>query len=228
MARDQVRVEREAQQPQAVVEVVLPERRVELEQLLAAPDVVDEQVEPAVVGVDPLDERGDLRRVEVVDRDGDPLAAGRGDQLRGLLDRLRAVVPPSAARGCCGRCSRRCARLAERDRDAAPGAAGRAGDERDRRPASRSRGTGSTPRGAGGARAPAPPRARARRRAAGRRRASRRTPGRRAATVTTGSTVERIDAVVGPDAREAGEEQADRPDRRDDREAGEPAPAGRA
>jgi hypothetical protein len=41
----------------AVVEVVLPHRRVPLEQPLAAPDVVDEHVEPPLLGVDALNER---------------------------------------------------------------------------------------------------------------------------------------------------------------------------
>ena len=61
VARDQVRVDREPQQPQAGVEVVLPHRRVPLEEVLGAPDVVDEHVEAAVLGVDALDERRDLR-----------------------------------------------------------------------------------------------------------------------------------------------------------------------
>jgi hypothetical protein len=128
---DEVGVEGEAQQPQPALEVVLPERRAPLEEVLGAPDVVDEHVEAAVVGVDALDEPRHLVGVQVVDRDGDALAAGRGDQLGGLLDRLRAVdlgapLARAAARRVDGR-----ARLAQRHRDAAAGAPRRAGDERD-------------------------------------------------------------------------------------------------
>ena len=78
--------------PQPVVEVVLPHRLVPLEQLLAAPDVVDQHVEPALLGVDALDQRPHLLGHEVVDPHGDAPAARRGDQLGGLLDRLRPVV----------------------------------------------------------------------------------------------------------------------------------------
>ena len=46
VAGDQVRVDRQAQHPQPLLEVVLPHRRVPLEQQLAAPDVVDQHVEP--------------------------------------------------------------------------------------------------------------------------------------------------------------------------------------
>ena len=132
VAGDQVRLDREVEQPQAVGEVVLPHRRVPLEQLLAAPDVVDEHVEAALLGVDALDERLDLVGLEVVGRDGDAVAAGGRDELGGLLDRLRAVVlRAGGARAAAGAVDGG-AGLAERDGDAAAGAAGRAGDERDR------------------------------------------------------------------------------------------------
>ena len=92
VAGDQVRVDGQAQQPQPGGEVVLPERRVPLEQPLAAPDVVDEQVEAPVLGVDPLHERLDGGRLEMVDRDRDPEAARGGHELGGLLDRLGPAV----------------------------------------------------------------------------------------------------------------------------------------
>ena len=68
---------------------------------------------------------------QVVDRDGDALAAGGADELGGLLDRLRPVVlrPPLPGRAT-GAVDRR-ARLAERDRRAPSRTAGRARDERD-------------------------------------------------------------------------------------------------
>jgi hypothetical protein len=129
MARDQVRVDRQAQQPQPPVEVVLPDRRVPLEQALAAPDVVDQHVEAAALGVDALHERPDLRRLEVVGGDRDPLAAGRADELGGLVDRLRPVVLRAPPAGAAAAAVDRGAGLAECDGDAAPGAAGGAGHE---------------------------------------------------------------------------------------------------
>ena len=93
VARDQVRVDGEPQHPQAAVEVVLPQRRVPLRQVLAAPDVVDQHVEAVLLGVDALHERLDLHRLEVVDRDGEAPAAGGLDELGGLLDRLRPGCP---------------------------------------------------------------------------------------------------------------------------------------
>ena len=132
VAGDQVGLDGEVEQPQAVGEVVLPDRRVPLEELLAAPDVVDEHVEPALLVVDAAHERLDLGGLEVVGRDGDALASGGGDELRRLLDRLRAVVlRAGGARAAAGAVDGG-AGLAERDGDAAAGAAGRAGDERDR------------------------------------------------------------------------------------------------
>ena len=131
MARDQVRLEREPEQAQPGVEVVLPHRRVPLEQVLGAPDVVHEHVEAAVLGVDPLDQAADLPGLQVVDRDGDSLAARRGHELGGLLDRLGPVdLGAAPARAAAGRVDRR-PRLAERDGDAAAGAPRRPGDQRD-------------------------------------------------------------------------------------------------
>ena len=59
---------------------LLPERRREARAvvlLVAAPGVVDQHVEAAVVGVDARDERLDLRRVGVIADDADPGAAAR-------------------------------------------------------------------------------------------------------------------------------------------------------
>jgi hypothetical protein len=49
MARDQVGLDREAQEPQAAVEVVLPHGLVPLEEMLGAPDVVHQHVEAALL-----------------------------------------------------------------------------------------------------------------------------------------------------------------------------------
>ena len=53
-------VDGEPEQAQPVLEVVLPDRLVPLEQLLATPDVVHQDVEPAAFRSDPGDERLDL------------------------------------------------------------------------------------------------------------------------------------------------------------------------
>jgi hypothetical protein len=125
-----VRVERQVQQPKPGLQVVLPDRRVPLEQLLAAPDVVDQHVEPAVVAVDPPDQVRDLLGLEMVGLHRDPRAAGGRDELGGLLDRLRAVVlRPLLARRAAGAVDGR-PRLPQRDGRPAAGAARRAGDER--------------------------------------------------------------------------------------------------
>jgi hypothetical protein len=70
-------------------------------QRVTAPDVVDQYVQPALLVVDPPHQVVDLLGDQVVDRHGDAGAAGRGDQLGGLLDGLRPVdlrpVPAGAA-----------------------------------------------------------------------------------------------------------------------------------
>ena len=128
---DQVGVDGEPEEAEAVREVVLPDRLVPLEEPLAAPDVVDEDVEPARLRPDPRDERRDRLRVEVVDGDGGGTPARGRDQLGGLLDRLGAVVfGARRPRRAAGDIDRR-AGGAELGGDAAAGAAGGAGDERD-------------------------------------------------------------------------------------------------
>ena len=92
MGRDEVRVDPQVQEAQAVGEVVLPDRGVPLGELLAAPDVVDQYVQPARLGPDALHQPLHLLRHQVVDPQRDAPPAGRGDQVRRLLDRLRAGV----------------------------------------------------------------------------------------------------------------------------------------
>jgi hypothetical protein len=69
-----VRVDCQAQEPQPVLEVVLPERRLPLEQQFPTPDVVDDDVKPPALGIDPLYKRLDLTSLEMVDCDRDPYA----------------------------------------------------------------------------------------------------------------------------------------------------------
>src|SRR5581483_8082041 len=110
-----------------------PERLVPLHVAIAAEDVVDEDVEPGVLPLDPRDELADRRRILVVDHERRAVAARGGQQLPGLLDRLgpadlRRPGSPATAAG--GVDEEPCAR--ELDGDRATGAAGGAGDERDR------------------------------------------------------------------------------------------------
>ena len=94
--RDEVGVDGEPEDPQALVEVVLPDRRVPVGRTafeqLAAPDVVDEQVDVAVVVPDPLGQARHLVGVEMVDSHGDSRATEVGDDVRRLLDGLPTVV----------------------------------------------------------------------------------------------------------------------------------------
>jgi hypothetical protein len=69
--------------------------------------------------------------VEVVDRDRDPGAAGRGDQLSGLLDGLRPVEFGAALAGGPAGGVDGGPGGAELDGDLPAGASGRPGDERD-------------------------------------------------------------------------------------------------
>ena len=102
-------VDRLAQQRETGVEVLLPQRVLPVGQRVAAPDAVHEHVEPAVLGLDPLDQRADLLRVAVIDAHSDragTLAARPGGEIapwaipqrpgllgqrRRFVDRLRAV-----------------------------------------------------------------------------------------------------------------------------------------
>ena len=230
VARDQVRVDRQAQEPQAVVEVVLPHRRVPLEEVLGAPDVVDEHVEAALLGVDPRDQGRDLRGVEVVDRDRDPLATRRRHELGGLLDRLRPVdLGAPLARRAAGRVDGR-ARLAEADGDAASGAAGRPGDEGDAAFQWSLMPSASVRVADRGAR-PAPEHEHGgeHERAAGELDGPSVSPNTRNAssTVTRGSTVARIDAASGPTRRRPAKKRPIAATVETSARHGEPAPARR-
>jgi hypothetical protein len=129
-----MRLDAEPQNPQALLQVELPDRRIPLRrpalQHFSAPDVVDEHVDAAVLGADMFGQRCDLRRFEMIDGDGYTLAAQTGHQLGGLLDRLGPVIVGSrghiGARAAASRADHRRAGLAEHGGDAAAGAARRA------------------------------------------------------------------------------------------------------
>ena len=110
----------------------LPERGLVVErELVAAPRVVDEQVEPAVVSLDPLEEPLYLSVLRVVASDRDPGAAALRHLVGGVVDgagpvegrRLAADAPPSDVDGG--------ALLAKHERDPLPATAASPGDERD-------------------------------------------------------------------------------------------------
>ena len=132
MAGDDVGLDRLSEQREPVLERVLPERHRPLGERIAAPDVVDEDVElPAVFALDARQQLVDLVWVAVVDPDGDAVSAGGTDQLGGLLDRLGPVHRrPLSSGGAPGDVDGR-ARGAELGGDAAPGAPRASGNERD-------------------------------------------------------------------------------------------------
>src|SRR5918995_6943892 len=78
---------------------MLPDRYVPLRQQLTAPDVVDQHVEPAVLGVDSGRERLHLPGLQMIDLDRNTLPAGRGDRLGRLFNGFRTVVLRSLCSG---------------------------------------------------------------------------------------------------------------------------------
>ena len=177
---------RQPQHPQPVVEVVLPDRRVPLEQVLAAPDVVDEHVEPSLLArrCAPPAPRPASRS-----RGGRPGTAMPGppaavDELGGLLDRLGRSYSERRSRVLRPVHVDRRARLAEPDRDAAARAAGGSCHQRNH----------AVILSIAAARTRVPP-------------ASWSAPSvspkitNASTTVASGSTVDRIDALVGPTRR---------------------------
>ncbi|MCY1307878.1 hypothetical protein D9M70_578440 [compost metagenome] len=89
---DQVGVDAEAQKPQAVLEIVLPDGLLPLEQVFSAPDVVDEDIEPPLFTADARDQRCDFGRLEMIDLNGNTLAAEAGDDVGRFLDRFGPFV----------------------------------------------------------------------------------------------------------------------------------------
>ena len=111
-----------------MLQVRLPERGVLLHHRLFAGDAVDEDVEPAVLAIDPADQRLDRQLDRVIDanRDGSPPAALMISAVSSIVsgrwyaDGLpRTLRPVQVDDG---------ARLAQRASDASSGAAGGAGD----------------------------------------------------------------------------------------------------
>src|SRR5512134_1820823 len=155
---DQVGIDGQAENPEPLLEIELPDRGVPVPgaalELLPTPDVVDQNVDVAVLLPDPLRQTHDLAGVEMVDDDRDAVAAQRGDELGSFLDRLGAVVvgPQGTPATAAAATDDRGAGLSQRGRDTTAGPACRPGDHRDaatqgiriRPPACHGRVTGSS------------------------------------------------------------------------------------
>ena len=119
---------------EALLGVDLPERLAPFGQRVAAPDVVDQDVENAVVGAHAIEQLDHRLLLGVVDALRDPGPARGGHQLGGFLDGLRSLRVDLAAAAAAAGAVDGGARFAESARDAAPGAARRAGHQRDLAP----------------------------------------------------------------------------------------------
>ncbi len=130
-------IEPQPEHPQPVVEIVLPHRPApgvgrSLEHL-GAPDVVDQDVDVSVVGLEPPGQHAHLRHVEVVDLHGDAGTAQFRDQFGCFLDGLGPVVVGVAASASAAAPGAHHGRtdLAQRRGDAPARATGGPGDHRD-------------------------------------------------------------------------------------------------
>ena len=73
----------------AVVKIMRPDGLVPLE-VLPAPEIIDEDIEATLLGADPFDQLPHLVGNEMIDPDGDAVAAGRRYERCRLLDGFRA------------------------------------------------------------------------------------------------------------------------------------------
>src|SRR4029453_16623824 len=92
MRGDEVGMDPEAKQAQAVREIMLPNRLVPFLEVFSPPEVVDQNVEPTVLGSDRVAQLPPLFRPERVRLYGDSLPAGSRDQLGRFLYGFRAAV----------------------------------------------------------------------------------------------------------------------------------------
>jgi hypothetical protein len=131
MGRDQVSVNGEPQDSQTVVEVVFPNGSVPLSRTtfeqFAAPDVVDEHVDVAMVVANLLGQSVHLVRFEMVDRDCDTSAAELRDEVGSLFDGLATVVVgPDCSCAATATCANdRRTSFAQGSGDSTPSASGR-------------------------------------------------------------------------------------------------------
>ena len=129
VGRDEMGVDGQSQQPQPVIEMMLPHWLVPLEQVFAAPDVIDQYVECFTLASNAGDESCNVLGDEMIDTDRHAVAAGGSDEGGGVFDGLRpAILRCLGSGGASGDVDRR-ARSAEFDGDPASRSAGSACDE---------------------------------------------------------------------------------------------------
>ena len=129
--RDQMRMNAETEHAQTVLEIMLPDGLVPFLEILAAPEVVDEDVETTLLGADAIDQLRDLVSDEMIDPNGDAVAAGCRNELGRLLDGFRpGIFGLLVTRRPTGHIDR-CACRTQLDRDAPTRAARRACDQGD-------------------------------------------------------------------------------------------------
>jgi len=131
VGRDDVRVDGLFEHAEAVIEVGVPEGLAEFGEGVAAPDVVDEDVEAMVAAFDERDELFHLRGIGVIDANGNAAAAGRGDEFGGFFDGFGTAWIDAAFAGAAAGAINSGAGFAEGDGDAASSAAGGSGDQGD-------------------------------------------------------------------------------------------------
>ena len=71
---------------------MLPHRNIPLSQLIRSPDVIHQNVQPALLAFDSFDECFNLILVQVIDLDRNRFAALLLDQCGRLFDRLRRFI----------------------------------------------------------------------------------------------------------------------------------------
>lgn len=129
--RDDVGMESLLEHLQAFFEVHLPERLGKFREGIAAPDIVDENVQAFVALFDGSDKFFYLGRLGVIDAQGNAEATRGGDEFRGFLDGLWTAGSGAMAPGASSRTVDRGAGFTECDGDTATSAARGAGDNGD-------------------------------------------------------------------------------------------------
>src|SRR5688572_1475657 len=119
VAGDDVRLDGAIDERQPVLELRFPELLAPLDEIVAAPDVVDEDVELTHL----LEQFCNLIGPGVIALHGDTLAPSRGDDVCGLIDGLRPVFHAGTAGNAAARAIYGRAGFTECGRDAAPGTA---------------------------------------------------------------------------------------------------------
>ncbi len=133
--RDQVRVDRQSQNPQAAFQVMRPDRRIPLRrsalESLRPPDVVDQHVDVPVLRADLFGQSAHLRVLQVVHLQRNAHAAQLAHQLGGVLDRLGTVIVGALRTSTAPCADDRGTGFAQSRRDATPCPARCARDDRD-------------------------------------------------------------------------------------------------